>query len=336
MQPKVTLVNFTPRVLETVYILWEASKVDGRVELDPETVARTVPEPELEKLFWEVIRQKIPVGEHLNFIFMLEGISVSWREQAVRHRIGTKVGDRIGVDIIPDLASSTFWSQSMRIQDMGKFSDHVMYRVPETLRGKTVHQGGIPVPAERFFSDTMDLIQDAYNALVTAGVPMEDARELIPLGAQHRISWAVNLQSLLHVLAKRGCWILQLGVWGPIIHGMVEELATKVHPMFRRVVEPPCISPAGQFKECVYRKENSRRMEGLDNHPACPLYLCRDHEGQAWMDRALGEHYKGTGEQRKHKLTVLQDHPGIPRAGEMNERAQEYAKLWGKDPYTWE
>lgn len=360
MRPKVTLINPPRHVLETIWVLWEKSKVDNPDTIvDVEQVAATVPRDKLEQLFWQVLRQHIPVAEHIHFTFMLDGISVSLREQMVRHRIGTKVGDNIGVDIIPDIATSSWWSQSMRIQDMGTFADRKMYRVPETLEGKTVgvNEHGFPEPgkpavgkleAELLYKGVMGIIQDAYKSLVEAGVPMEDARELIPLGAQHSISWDINLQALLHVLGKRGCWILQGGIWSPIIQGMVNELVTKVHPMFARIVAPPCIDQDDNFKSCTYRLENARRMpdpqtgDAPDHHPPCPLYLCRDEEGQAKLAAELEHNDAEPGWREALKQGVLPKEVLIssdnlvPRHREMKARAEEYRKLWHADPYTWE
>lgn len=360
MKPHVTLINPPKHVLETIWVLWEKSKKDDfNTTLDVEHVALVVPRKELEQLFWQVLRQHIPVAEHIHFTFMLDGISVSLREQMVRHRIGTHVGDNFGVDIVPDIATSSWWSQSMRIQDMGTFADRKMYRIPETLDGKTVGlniEGEITttadnavamVPAAEVYQQTMERIQDAYKALTQAGVPMEDARELIPLGAQHSISWDINLQALLHVLGKRGCWILQLGIWGPIIHGMVAELAAKVHPMFARIVAPPCIDQDDNFKSCTYRLENARRMpdpqtgETPDHHAPCPLYLCRDDEGLAKLAEEVEHNTTEPGwaeafrQGVEPKEVLIQADDLVPRHREMKVRAEEYRKLWHHDPYDW-
>lgn len=348
MKPKVTLINWTPDPMETVYILWQASKVDGPVPMTVADVKRTVSAEDVQQLFWDVLRQNIPVGEHLDFVFMLEGVSVSWREQAVRHRIGVHVGDRLGVDIVPDLADSTWWSQSMRIQNMGTFAERGMYRVPESLDGKSVPEGwwGDREPnsnmvrsgasATIVYHNVMAIIEDFYRALVAAGVPMEDARELIPLGAQHRISWKLNLSSLIHILGKRGCWILQLGLWGPVIEQMVNELATKVHPMFRNIVAPPCIDRRGKFTSCLYRLENQRRVTGEDAHPICPMYLCRDEEGIRKLSNSIltGLNHPRDAQERSSALRGGL-YVSLPRLKEMKERAQGYAQLWGHDPYTW-
>jgi thymidylate synthase (FAD) len=333
MQPIVTLVSSTPDPMEVIYILWERSKTDQPTPLDVATVKRDVPKAKLEQLFWQVLRQHIPIAEQIHFTFMLDGISISLREQMVRHRIGTAVGGNYGVDTIPDLATSSWWSQSMRIQDMSTFADRRMFRIPETIR----EQGPVDKAGHTaigLYLDTMEQIQAAYKALVAAGVPMEDARELIPLGAQHSISWDLNLQSLLHILGKRGCWILQGSIWSPIILGMLTELATKIHPMFHRIIAPPCIDATDGFQSCQYRLENARRMTQQDQHPPCPLWLTRDEDGADKLLALVNDPERlTTTAQRRERLINADDL--VPRHREMKQRADEYQKLWGADPYDW-
>ena len=202
--PKVTLLTYTRDPLETVFSVWEASKTEKPLR-SPSEIARDVPRAEIEELFRAVIAQRIPIGEHVDFVFMLENVSVSWREQAVRHRIGVnpspeRLGSDIVVDRIPDLSDSSFWSQSMRIQNMGAFARRGAYRLPRSIRDHELSER-----LEGVYRDTMFHIEAAYNILVKAGIPMEDAREVIPLGAHHRISWKLNIAALQHIIGKRGC-----------------------------------------------------------------------------------------------------------------------------------
>lgn len=331
-EPKVTLLNFTPYPKETVYSVWEMSKTEDPIRT-PEQIWASVDPDKVDELFRAVIAQRIPIGEHVDFVFVLENVSVSWREQAVRHRIGTKasperVGADITMDILPDLADSSWWSQSMRIQDMGSFATKRQYRLPETVQ----ERGEEFVKA---FHEAMEGIQFMYNELVAAGVPMEDARELIPLGAQHRLSWKLNMSALQHILGKRGCWILQLGIWGPVIMGMVEELVKKVDPMFAELVTPPCISVKtngeDEFTGCKFHEECRRRYTGDDQLPPCPLHLAQHHDGNPDRVRlkVLAEDYRITHPETNEPVE-------LPRAAEMVERAADYAKFWRRDPYTGE
>jgi hypothetical protein len=325
---KVTLLTWTQLPLETVYSVWNASKTEGRL-MTPAEVAEAVPPDEVEKLFRAVIAQRIPIGEHIQFVFMIEGVSISWREQAVRHRIGVKPSpERVGADIvhldsIPDLANSSWWSQSMRLMDMGRFADNGAYRVPPS-----VLESGL----EPAYSEAMQIIQTLYNQLVEAGVPREDARDLIPLGAQHRISWSLNMSALQHIIGERGCWILQLGIWGPVIMGMVQELAKKVHPIFQEVVTPPCLRPGDDdFHGCVYHEECRRRLTGDDQLPPCPLHLAQ-HQVQD-PDRVR---------LKVHREDFVITHPEtgdpapLPMRRQMLARIEDYTKFWGRDCYTGE
>src|SRR6185503_11059345 len=79
--PKVTLMTWTQLPLETVWAVWEASKGEAPL-MTPEQVRATVPPAEVRERFRAVIRQRIPIGEHIDFVFMIENVSVSWREQA--------------------------------------------------------------------------------------------------------------------------------------------------------------------------------------------------------------------------------------------------------------
>lgn len=338
--PKVTLLNWTPLPMETVYSLWDQSKTEDAIK-SPQWVKENVSAEDVEKLFRAVIAQRIPIGESIDFIFIIEGVSISWREQAARHRIGTKFSpERVGADIVhvdtvPDIADSVWWSQSMRIQNMGSFQKNGSYRAPETLAGKVIPEGhgelsGMDVPTA--YHAGMAFIEGLYNALVAAGVPMEDSREVIPLGAQHRISWKVNISSLQHIVSKRGCWILQLGIWGPVIMGMINELATKVHPIFRETVSPPCLKPGSDdFTGCVYHEEARRRYTGDDDLPPCPLHLAQ-HLIQDPDKVRLTVH--------NANFTIPHPETGgttpLPRRADMLERVADYTEFWGRDCYTGE
>lgn len=326
--PKVTLMTHTAFPLETVYAVWEASKSEKEL-MTPQQVRDTVDPAEVRKLFRAVIAQKIPIGEHVDFVFMFENISISWREQAVRHRIGTLPSpERVGADMvhmstIPDLADSSWWSQSMRIQDMGTFAKTAAYRVPETILEHQYAEQLLVI-----YHHTMHEIQRAYNALVEAGIPMEDARELMPLGAQHRMSWRLNIGSLQHIVGKRGCWILQLGIWGPIIEGMIAELASKVDPIFSELVTPPCLKE-DKFTGCVYMEENRRRYTGDDKHAPCPLHVVHHHlPSQAPFDQMTEAHFA------EHAPLERFESYDIPRGAEMRSRAEHYRKFWNRDPYS--
>jgi hypothetical protein len=281
MQTKVTLVEWPRNPIQTVFYLWEAARSNDPLLETPDGIrARCESDPEFNKrvreIFEKVVDSAIPISENLNFVFLLEGVSISFREQMVRHKIGVKVGERFGVDMFPDLHDSTWWVQSMRVLDMGKFADKELYRLPDTTRGDLF--------LETKFRQAMHCAQDAYTELLASGVPIEDAREVIPLAAQHRLSWGLNLSALIHICKKRSCWIPQIGTWGPVIEGMVNELVVKVDPYFRKLVTPPCMKE-DTFENCIYKLDNERRVLGEDPLMPCPLYLSNEKQLEFEVER---------------------------------------------------
>lgn len=260
-QPKVTLMSWTKDPIQTISDIWQKSREEKSLadihDEEPDYKA-------MEDLFVRLLDMKVPVMENIDLVFMLENVSISFREQMVRHRIGVKVGERLGCDLIPGLTDSSWWSQSMRILDMSKFCDNEMYITPDWIRDKPEFNEG--------YIGLMHEIQEFYKKAVEEGCPREQAREVFPLGSTHSISWKLNISSLLHIIGKRGCWILQLGYWGPIIEQMINECSEKIHPAFRNLVTPPCIKN-NEFTNCLYHEDNKRRLASTDHLPPCSLYV---------------------------------------------------------------
>lgn len=274
METKVRLVSWTRNPIETVYYLWECARSNDKIPTVEQIVEHSAKNEQYRKrvreTFAKVVDSAIPIAENINFVFLLEGVSISFREQMVRHKVGVKVGERLGVDMFPDIHDSTWWAQSMRVLDMGKFVDQNLYRLPDSISADETAKG--------IYEDGLHIAQQTYSDLLARGIPIEDAREVIPLGAQHRVSWGLNLNSVIHVCRKRSCWIPQLGTWEPVIRGMISELVTKVDPYFASIVTPPCIK-GNEFTGCVYRLDNERRVAREDPLLPCSLYLAQHANG---------------------------------------------------------
>jgi thymidylate synthase ThyX len=260
-----------------------------------------------------IMAESIPVTENLHFVFHLENIPISLREQLVRHRIGNHVGPNVSFDIIPELAESTFWSQTSRVVPFGTFFNEGRYIVPASLSGKRVddeylHLGccgeevfdydGVTVDAKQYYLDTLHLLQHRYQKLVEAGVHIEDARQIVPVGATHGITWGLNLKAMLHIFGKRASWIAQIGLWEEVIHQMTREMGEKVHPVFYDLGKPSCIKN-GKYVGCPVNGTNVERVVGTDGMPPCPLWVryqtaeavaaFRATEAGKWKDKGRTE-----------------------------------------------
>lgn len=254
---KVSLLSCTANPAGVLATVWDASRVEG-------PLGNRNREEHIEMLR-NAIRTDLPIAEMIDFIFILDNVSIAFREQMVRHRVGTLVGDRLGCDIIPELGRSSWWTQSMRVLNMGTFYESGKFEIPESVRQSE--------DSHCRFLALLQHCQDVYNQMVTAGIPNEDARMVIPLAATHRVVWKLNLQALKHIVSKRCCWILQAGFWFPIIRGMLEELK-KIDPIFSELASPPCFpGKDDNFGCCLFCKDNEYRIAGSDPLPPCPLYL---------------------------------------------------------------
>lgn len=355
----VRLISHTEYPLETLFIIWEQSRTNSQIYSSPGGLRKAIsgeqsrpvalsiahmlghPDPEsLRTYYWKTVSilltEAIPVTENISLTYLLSGIPISLREQIVRHRIGSRVGDMQGVDMIPDLAQSTFWAQSMRMLNMGAFADEGAFYTPESIANNKTkdwseYDGYIHHPLSNpTFQRAMDNAARSYRQLIGMGIPEEDARQVLPLATTHRLTWTLNLKSLSHIIGKRSCWVSQLGMWKPIIEGMVSELIDKIHPIFRILINPPCIH-GDKFTQCPYQLMNQERIQGKDPFPPCSLYL-HYHKDQAIETSKLIDQPKWkvsnppNGEEDADLFTDPAEYDRF-----YNMKTQ-FAELWHRDP----
>jgi len=300
---------------EYLWIIWQLSRTQYSLDeiLDEHLNA------DCEQFFERIINENIPLAEMVDFIFVLEDIPISLREQLVRHRIGVKVAGQEFCDVVPDLADSSFWSQSMRVLDMGDFEEQGRFWVPESLKGDQVES----------YQNAMKQSAVAYTHLVAQGVPREDARNVIPLGATHRIVWKLNLAAIKHIISKRSCWILQLGLWKPIIQGIVEELC-KLSSSFRQLATPPCME-GDNFKACLFCENNLARIRGdVDPLPPCALFLNYYKEDALACSQSVFPESETCWYTSQGEWTCCDE----SRISLMFTMFDEYSKFWNRNPVT--
>ncbi|MCD8555016.1 FAD-dependent thymidylate synthase [Seleniivibrio sp.] len=116
------------------------------------------------------------VLEHLNFTFGVEGVSRALTHQLVRHRIA---------------------SYSQKSQRYVKHGPEFEYITPHTIADK-------PELLEQY-EQAMQDIGRAYDALLKAGVPAEDARYVLPNACETKIIITMNARELLHYFSIRCC-----------------------------------------------------------------------------------------------------------------------------------
>jgi len=164
---KVSLVEYTPNPDRTAAFaarVCYSSDIEN-IELDTERVKG-------------ILKRVIKSGhhsvlEHVNFTFLIEGISRVATHQLVRHRI------------------ASYSQQSHRYTKIRRES----FVIPPSIEEK----------AKELFDKYIDEALDVYESLLKLGVKKEDARFIIPQAVSSNIVVTMNARELLHFFALRTC-----------------------------------------------------------------------------------------------------------------------------------
>lgn len=331
-KPKAELVAWTSYPLETLYFIWMQSRSNDpiptpyMIEGGYYDTQPTLTKEEVLAICKQLLDEDIPVLENISFTFYLTNIPVSLREQLVRHRIGVEVGPLQGIDQIPELGKSTFWSQTSRMVSQGDFYTNKRFYLPDSLQSLSSPDDDFKYnQAQLAFDEAMDTAQQVYNDLIELGVPMEDARQVLPLAATQSMTWTLNLKAIKHILGKRACWIAQYNLWASIITDMVDELCSKVSPIFRSLVQPPCMEK-GKFKSCPIAMVNVSRLRGEDPYPPCPIWAT-NAEGASSTDIATNTwHFTHQSSRNLYKRGLATDDP--QQAQMMTKMREQFEKTW--------
>ena len=114
--------------------------------------------------------------EHASYTFAIDGVSRVLTHQLVRHRL------------------ASFNQQSQRYV---KFKDGFPFVTPPTIAENA--------EADAAFRALMNAAADAYQQLLDAGIPAEDARFVLPNAAETKIVTTMNVRELLHFFELRCC-----------------------------------------------------------------------------------------------------------------------------------
>lgn len=277
-KPIVRLVSFTELPIETIYYIWTLAKTKQDIpsvkEIHMKTKTDLGYKKEVESLFLEVIEMLLPCSRFINFVFSLENVTISLREQLVRHKVGME-----------------FWIQGARVTDMSNFYDQSEYRIPDRInQNKT---------AKKMYLQTMEKIQDTYEYLTKQGFLFEESRELLPSGALHRLSFSCNIESLHNLLSKRTGWLLQGDLWFPVIKGIVDELVKNISPVFRSFAHPPEVDMNGQYIGYKFKDLSFDRYMNITKLPVDPIFYYKE---QDYITKRSGKPLKKISELIKEGL----------------------------------
>ena len=148
--------------------------------------------------------------EHASYTFAVDGVSRALTHQLVRHRI------------------ASFNQQSQRYV---KFADSLATVKPASIAANE--------DAGAVFDEAIAVAIEAYEKLLAAGVPAEDARYLLPNAAETKIVITMNVRELLHFFSLRCCNRAQWEI-RDMAHRML-ELAKPTAPYIFMDAGAPCV-----------------------------------------------------------------------------------------------
>jgi thymidylate synthase ThyX len=203
--------------------------------------------PEEETAFFQrLIKDWTGIPEMVQFTFTFRDIPEALLGQLARHRFGK------------------LFVRSARVFPAGTFAEEGRFFRPDSCSDKIGN-----VEAYAAYESAMLNAQTAYKLLTEAGVPLEDARGVMPMHAFYDMTFTMDLKSLCALIQKRSCLILQQQYWAPLLAAMRDELCSKVDNRLGYIFAPPC-----KFRgACISPMEQELRATGKDPNEPCPLYI---------------------------------------------------------------
>ena len=151
--------------------------------------------------------------EHASYTFAVEGVSRALTHQLVRHRLA---------------------SYNQQSQRYVKFKEE-----PPIVRPASVDTNP---EAAQAFDEAIEACWQAYDKLVQAGVPAEDARYILPNACETKIVVTMNIRELMHFFSNRCCnrtqWEIRELAWKML------ELVRPTAPFIFRTAGPGCMRGA--------------------------------------------------------------------------------------------
>ena len=192
---KVTLISHTQDA-EDLLIFTKSTRLEMKPDLLDKVKAMSAFEKS-EQL--EYMANTIPSSwEFVDYVFLVEGVSRAYTHQQVRTR------------------QASYAQQTMRVLEMGDFDYVYSERILRDAYAKNVVDAALAS------------IKQAYNSLLTIGIPAEDARGILPTNIATNIVCKFNLRTFVDLAKSRSGGRTQ-GEYQQVINAMVDAVLA-VHP----------------------------------------------------------------------------------------------------------
>jgi flavin-dependent thymidylate synthase len=190
--PRVFLLNATPDPLGTMALDMRMYRGDPVYDLGEIT-------DEQRRWAWEELSKTAlnTPFEGVNLKFMIEAVTRSFTHQLVRQRVGAYyVQESLRFAVKRGLAQEIALPPSINEKDEGPYA---------------------------IWQQAVQHIDQAYNQLVDAGIPAEDARGLLPHATTTRVIYHTNLRALFEHAGNRLCTQAQFE-WRSVFMGIMKAI----------------------------------------------------------------------------------------------------------------
>jgi flavin-dependent thymidylate synthase len=251
--PRITLLHMTPKPLQQLAAaarLYEGVVIHDVNEITPNIASK-----------WFDDMSKTVLAAPLEWIdlhFLFEGVTRAWMDQLTRQRTAVFVAESLRFAVKEDAEL-----------------DVVMPPSIERLKDDD--------PKRVIWREAVYDMGRAYNSLINAGVPAEDARGLLPLNIATKIHYKTNLRNLVPHAGMRLCSQAQ-HEWKQVWAGMIDAIANYGPPEdswqqqeILRLFRPICY----QTGRCQFRAETDRYCsirERVEDHYA------KGEKPSQWLD----------------------------------------------------
>lgn len=218
-KPEVYLYNFTSSPLETIALPVYTWHSDDDLPVSPYEFLPT----EAYELAGKALKAYHRTAlEYVSFIFVIKNVSRAFQQQLTRTRMA-------GYSI-----------QSLRVVSKSGFAASGRYTMPP----------GLDPDMQERFHNVMCLIQEQYEMFIEDGMPVEDARGILPLNIHSDITMVVNLSALSHMLNQRFC-VLTQWEYRQVAAQIKELISSNVSDILTAQMDAPCV----KARKCPMREE---------------------------------------------------------------------------------
>jgi thymidylate synthase (FAD) len=171
---------------------------------------------EVEATFRDLCKTELQGAfEFAHFNIQMEGVSRAFQQQLTRTRL------------------AAYSAESLRFTESG-----MEVLVGPHLAQFTGDGEGHKVDWTLEYQMAMDNIENLYNDMIEDGVPVEDARGILPLNVLSKVGMSVSYKTLVHMSRVRMCYQSQKGEWGPVFSAIFAQLG---------LIDPLLTLPFGAF-----------------------------------------------------------------------------------------